>query len=149
MPRKKSNAPLTEDELALQGITYHRNKAAIKALETENKKLRTPLEDAVMGSAGKETTNGSRVLVIPHADKEVVLKETLRCSKVLLPEAIEELEKAGLEVCIEEIKVVREDVLEALYEKGKVSDELLQKIYQEKSSYAFSVDVKDRMPDEI
>ena len=52
------------------------------------------------------------------------------------------LRENGLDECIEEVPTIREDVLERLYEEGKVSDEVLQKIYAEKSSWAFSVDLK-------
>ncbi len=145
MPKaKKSATPLDNEQLALQGLEFYNKKAAIKELEGQCKVIRQPLEDAVM-SGGRETDKGSKVLVIPFADKDVHLKETLRVGKVLLPEAIDVLKENGLEECIENVPTVREDVLERLYDAGKVSDEVLKKIYAEKSSYAFSVDVKDRM----
>ena len=145
MPKaKKSATPLDNEQLALQGIEFYNKKVAIKELEGQCKVIRQPLEDAVM-SGGRETDKGSKVLVIPFADKDVHLKETLRVGKILLPEAIDVLKENGLEECIENVPTVREDVLERLYDAGKVSDEVLKKIYAEKSSYAFSVDVKDRM----
>lgn len=145
MPKaKKSATPLDNEQLALQGIEFYNKKAAIKELEGQCKTIRQPLEDAVM-SGGRETDKGSKVLVIPFADKDIHLKETLRVGKILLPEAIDVLKENGLEECIENVPTVREDVLERLYDAGKVSDEVLKKIYAEKSSYAFSVDVKDRM----
>ena len=145
MPKaKKLTTPLDNEQLALQGIEFYNKKVAIKELEGQCKVIRQPLEDAVM-SGGRETDKGSKVLVIPFADKDVHLKETLRVGKILLPEAIDVLKENGLEECIENVPTVREDVLERLYDAGKVSDEVLKKIYAEKSSYAFSVDVKDRM----
>lgn len=145
MPKaKKSATPLDNEQLALQGLEFYNKKATIKELEGQCKTIRQPLEDAVM-SGGRETDKGSKVLVIPFADKDVHLKETLRVGKILLPEAIDVLKENGLEECIENVPTVREDVLERLYDAGKVSDEVLKKIYAEKSSYAFSVDVKDRM----
>lgn len=145
MPKvKKSITPLDNEQLALQGIEFYNKKAAIKELDNACKEIRKPLEVAVM-SDGRETDKGSKILVIPFADKDVHLKETLRVGKVLLPEAIDVLKENGLEECIENVPTVREDVLERLYDAGKVSDEILKKIYAEKSSYAFSVDVKDRM----
>ena len=53
----------------------------------------------------------------------------------------------GLEECIEEVPTIREDVLESMYAAGKVSDEVLKSIYQEKSTYAFSVELKSRFVD--
>lgn len=145
MPKAtKSTTPLDNEQLALQGLEFYNKKAAIKELEGQCKVIRQPLEAAVMTS-GRETAKGSKVLVIPFADKDVYLKGTLRVGKVLLPEAMDVLKENGLEECIENVPTIREDVLERLYDAGKVSDEILKKVYAEKSSYAFSVDVKDRM----
>lgn len=152
MPKRKSVTPTdtsptgaaipNNEEVALTGIYYYNKKAAIKKLEGELKKDRVILESYI-DSCGVETTSGSVLAVLPYADKEVTLKNTLRVSKVLLPEAIDVLTKNGLSACVETVSVVREDVLEALYLSGKVTPEVLQKVYTEKSSYAFSVDVKD------
>ena len=138
---KKALEELSNEQLALQGIDFFNKKAAIKELDNQCKEIRKPLEDAVMKS-GRTLGNGSKVLVVPYADKDVHIKETLRVGKVLLPEAMDVLRENGLDECIEEVPTIREDVLERLYEEGKVSDEVLQKIYAEKSSWAFSVDLK-------
>lgn len=144
MPKpKKVATPISNEELALRGMEFYNKKLAIKELETQCKEIRTPLEDAVKTS-GAETDKGSKILVLPFADKEVHLKETLRVGKTLLPEAIDVLKENGLEECIENVPTIREDVLERLYDAGKVSDEVLAKIYATKTSFAFSVDVKDR-----
>ena len=72
----------------------------------------------------------------------------MRVSKVLLPEAIDILREKGLEdECVEMVPTIREDVLERLYQEGDLTDEDLSKIYQPKSSYAFSVELKSKMPD--
>jgi len=145
MPKaKKTSAPsLSNEELALKGMEFYNKKLAIKELETQCKEIRGPLEEAAKTS-GAETDKGSKILVLPLADKEVHLKETLRVGKILLPEAIDVLKENGLEECIENVPTVREDVLERLYDAGKVSDEVLSKIYSTKESFAFSVDIKDR-----
>lgn len=144
MPKpKKVATPISNEELALCGMEFYNKKLAIKELETQCKEIRTPLEDAVKTS-GAETDKGSKILVLPLADKEVHLKETLRVGKTLLPEAIDVLKENGLEECIENVPTIREDVLERLYDTGKVSDEVLTKVYATKASFAFSVDVKDR-----
>ena len=144
MPKAKKETPaLSNEQLALSGFDFFNKKAAIKELEAQCKEIRKPLEDAVLLS-GHTTDKGSKILVIPHADKEVHLKETLRVGVTLLPEAIDVLKKNGLDECIESIEVVREDVLERLHSSGKVSDEILKQVYAEKTSYAFSVDVKER-----
>ena len=138
---KKALEELSNEQLALQGIDFVNKKQAMKELDAQCKEIRKPLEDAVMKS-GRTLGSGSKVLVVPYADKDVHLKETLRVGKVLLPEAMDVLRENGLDECIEEVPTIREDVLERLYEEGKVSDEVLQKIYAEKSSWAFSVDLK-------
>lgn len=144
--RKKSFAELSNEDIALKGIEYANKKEAIKELESQCKECRKPLE-AYIDSNGKTLESGSRLAVIPHADVDVYLKKTLRVSKVLLPEAIDVLRENGLEECIEEVPTIREDVLESLYLNGKVSDEILKKVFQQKSSYAFSVELKNRFPD--
>lgn len=144
MPKpKKVTTPISNEELALRGMEFYNKKLTIKELETQCKEIRTPLENAVKTS-GAETDKGSKILVLPLADKEVHLKETLRVGKTLLPEAIDVLKENGLEECIENVPIIREDVLERLYDAGKVSDEVLTKVYATKTSFAFSVDVKDR-----
>lgn len=143
MPKKKSYEDLSNEELSLKGIDYANKKMAIKELEAQCKECRKPLEAAV--SAGRVTESGSRLLVLPHADVEVHLKQTLRVGKVLLPEAIDVLKENGLEECIEEVPTIREDVIENLYNAGKISDEVLTRIYKSKETYAFSVELKDKM----
>lgn len=138
---KKVLAELSNEQLALQGIDFANKKQAIKELDAQCKEIRKPLEDAVMKS-GRTLSSGSKILVVPYADKNVHLKETLRVGKVLLPEAMDVIHENGLDECIEQVPTIREDVLERLYVEGKISDDVLQKIYAEKSSWAFSVDLK-------
>lgn len=144
---KKALEELSNEQLALQGIDFVNKKQAMKELDAQCKEIRKPLEKAVMES-GHTLDSGSKVLVLPYADKDVHIKETLRVGKVLLPEAMDVLRKNGLDECIENVPTIREDVLERLYEEGKVSDEVLQQIYAEKSSWAFSVDLKPHYDDE-
>lgn len=128
------------------GIDYVNKKDAIKTIEAEIKELRTPLE-AYLKENGKELPNGSRLAVVTHADKDVHLKQTLRVSKVLLPEAIDVLKANKLDACIESVEVIREDVLEQMYNMGQIKDDILTKVYKEKPTYAFSVELKDKMSD--
>ena len=103
--------------------------------------------EAYVDSAGRVLESGSKLAVLTHADVDVHLKKTLRVGKQLLPEAIDILRAYKLDECIEEVPIVREDVIERLYSEGKISDELLKSIYQDKSTYAFSVEIKNRMGD--
>lgn len=134
---------LSNDEIALRGIEYANKKSAIKELESQCKVCRKPLE-AYIDTNGKTLPSGSVLAVVPHADVDVYLKKTLRVGKVLLPEAIDVLRENGLEECIEEVPTIREDVLERMYSAGKVPDEVLKKVYAEKNTYAFSVELKDK-----
>ena len=144
MPKtKKSATSLDNETLALLGIDFFNKKQVIKELETQCKEIRKPLEEAAM-SSGCSLASGSKVLVIPHADADVHIKETLRVGKVLLPEAVDVLRENGFDECVENVPTIREDVNERLYDSGKLSDEILQKIYASKQSYAFSVEVKSR-----
>lgn len=149
MPATKKKKPfeeLSNEEIALRGIEYANKKEAIKELESQCKECRKPLE-AYIDAEGRTLESGSKLAVISHADVDVHLKKTLRVGKVLLPEAIDVLRENGLEECIEEVPTIREDVLESMYAAGKVSDEVLKSIYQEKSTYAFSVELKNRFAD--
>lgn len=143
---KKSFAELSNEELALRGIEYVNKKDAIKELEAQCKECRKPLE-AYVDSEGRVLESGSKLAVLTHADVDVHLKKTLRVGKQLLPEAIDVLRAYKLDECIEEIPIVREDVIERLYSEGKIPDEVLRKVYQDKSTYAFSVEIKNRMSD--
>lgn len=144
--KKKSFEELSNEEIALRGIEYANKKDVIKELEAQCKEYRKPLE-AYIDSEGRVLESGSKLAVLTHADVEVHLKKTLRVGKQLLPEAIDVLRENGLDECIEEIPTVREDVIERLYSEGKISDGLLKTIYQDKSTYAFSVGIKNRMGD--
>lgn len=144
--KKKSFEELSNEEIALRGIEYANKKDVIKELEAQCKEYRKPLE-AYIDSEGRVLEGGSKLAVLTHADVEVHLKKTLRVGKQLLPEAIDVLRENGLDECIEEIPIVREDVIERLYSEGKISDGLLKTIYQDKSTYAFSVGIKNRMGD--
>lgn len=109
--------------------------------------MRKPLE-SYLEEEGHVLESGSKLAILPYVDVEVHLKKTLRTGKVLLPEAMEVLEKNGLSECIENVPTIREDVIEALYYEGKITDELLMKIYKSKPTFAFSVEVKHSTPDE-
>lgn len=140
MPRKKEN-PINQDEYPLMGIEFAKHKKEIKALEDRNKELRGPLE-ALLIEKGDTSASGSKQLVLHHADMEVILTHTKRTTQVQLPEAVDVLKEAGLDECIEMVPFIREDVLEAMYQEGRVSKEVLAKCYQSKDSFAFSVSVK-------
>lgn len=142
MPKRTIPA-LTNEQAVLQALDYYNKKAAIKELDSQCKEIRKPLEERVM-KEGATAANGSKALILPYADKEVHIVETLRTGKMLLPEAIDVLKENGLEECIENVPTIREDVLERLYDEGKVSIEVLRKIYAEKNTWAFSVNVKPR-----
>lgn len=147
MPVKKEKSTQSVKDLALLGINYANNKKEIKHLEAECTKMRKPLE-SYLEEEGHVLESGSKLAILPYVDVEVHLKKTLRTGKVLLPEAMEVLEKNGLSECIENVPIIREDVIEALYYEGKITDELLMKIYKSKPTFAFSVEVKHSTPDE-
>lgn len=144
--KKPSFEELSNEDLALRGIEYVNKKEAIKELDTQCKECRKPLE-AYVDAKGRVLESGSKLAVLTHADVDVHLKKTLRAGKQLLPEAIDVLREKGFDECIEDVPVVREDVIERLYSEGKISDDLLKAIYQDKSTYAFSVEIKNRMSD--
>lgn len=145
--RKADFSELSNEQIALKGIEYANKKDATKELDKQCKELRKPLEE-YLSASGKELASGSILAVVSHADVDVHLKKkTLRVSKVLLPEAFDVLTECGCSECIENVPTIREDVLERLIDEGKIDEESIKKIYELKKSYAFSVELKDRMPD--
>ena len=138
----------SQEEVALLGINYVKGKEEIKKINAALGKVRVPLE-SYMDANQQKLPNGSYLCQIPHADVVVNLKRTLRNGKELVPEAEDILRENGLEDCIENVPTIREDRIEALYQAGKISDEILQKIYVAKPSYAFSVslDKKNKIPE--
>jgi hypothetical protein len=147
MPERKSkpkkSSELSNKEMALLGIQYVNKKEAIKELDKQCKELRSPLE-SYLESSGKVTSTGSRLAILPYADVDVTLKHTCRESYQLLPEAADVLKELGFSECIELVPVIREDKIDVLVEAGKISPEDLARIYVPKTSYAFSVDIKER-----
>ena len=143
MPKKKEtdalNTPLSlEETTALQGIRYCDLKGNIKRFEGEAKKLRAPLERFL------EDHGENNKVCVSHADIDVILKHTIRVSKVLKDNAIDVLRAKGLSSCVKTIEVVDEEALEAMYAAGKLSDDDIQDVYSAKTSKAFSVEVKNQ-----
>lgn len=144
--KKPSPTELSNEQVGLLGIEYANKKEAIKTLESQCKECRKPLESYIETS-GRTLESGSKLAVISVSDVDVHLKKTLRVGKVLLPEALDVIVENGLTECVEDVPTIREDVLEQMYLEGKVTDEVLKKIYAEKSTYAFSVEIKERFKD--
>lgn len=144
--RKKNN--ISGEDIALHAIEYVNKKELIKELEAQCKEYRKPLE-AYVDSEGRTLESGSKLAVLTYADVDVHLKKTFRAGHKLLPEAIDILRENGLyDKCVEEVPIVSEYAVERLYAEGKISDELLNSLYEDKSTYAFSVELKSRIPDE-
>lgn len=141
MPKKKTTTSYSNEDIALLGIDYVDTKNRIKDLDKRCKDMR-PAFESFLSEYGRETESGSVVAVVTHADTDVVFTNTLRTGKTLLPEAMDVLRENGLDECIETVEVIREDVIERLYEEGKISSEVLQKIYRDTSSFAFGVKLK-------
>lgn len=144
--KRPSPTELSNEQVGLLGIEYANKKEAIKTLESQCKECRKPLESFIETS-GRTLESGSKLVVISVSDVDVHLKKTLRVGKVLLPEALDVIVENGLTECVEDVPTIREDVLEQMYLEGKVTDEVLKKIYAEKSTYAFSVEIKERFKD--
>ena len=144
--KRPSPTELSNEQVGLLGIEYANKKEAIKTLESQCKECRKPLESFIETS-GRTLESGSKLAVISVSDVDVHLKKTLRVGKVLLPEALDVIVANGLTECVEDVPTIREDVLEQMYLEGKVTDEVLKKIYAEKSSYSFSVEIKERFKD--
>lgn len=136
MPKKKLQG-YNLDDLPLVGIEFIQKKEAIAELDSQCKQLRIPLE-AALKEKGRLDAKGSRLLVLPHSDVEVHLNHTRRISTVLKADALEVLKAEGLTECIKQVPVVDDEKISQLYDMGKISKELLERLYEPKESFAFS-----------
>lgn len=143
MPKKKTTSAgaYSNEEIALLGIAYVDAKNQIKDLDKRCKDMR-PAFEHFLTESGRTTETGSVVAVVTHAGTDVVFTNTLRTGKTMLPEAIDVLRSNGLEECIETVEVIREDVIERLYDEGKITDDVLKQLYKDTSSFAFGVKLK-------
>ena len=137
----------SKDGLALTALNYHQRKLEIKEIEKELASMRPVLEDGV-DRLGNGTATGSRVAVIPYADKEIQLRKDLRLTAVLVPEAEDILRRHKLTECLETTTIIREDVIQRMYERGEISIDVMKELYVEKETRAFSVKVKKRFHEE-
>lgn len=135
---KRFSQQLSNDEIALGGLSYLSKKESIKTLTSEMETIRKPLEEYV-GKFGSSDEKGNLYVTSPYADKTVVLKKTLRVSSAILPEAIEVLKKHKLTDCLEKVTIIREDILNQMILSGEIPEKILKKIVTTKESYAFSV----------
>lgn len=148
MPKRKEEQP-DKKGIALKGLEYDALKKSEKEIKTKIADCRVPLEEAVK-TFGLKLPTGSIKMDIPYAGVTVSLNQTLRVSSVLLPEAIEIMQKDPLlKQCVEDVPTIRLDRLEALVEKSKVPDDVLKKLFAPVESYAFSVKIKKGVPDEM
>lgn len=143
MPKKKPVATTySNEDVALVGIEYVNTKDQIKSLDKHCKDDLRPILERTLEDVGRTTESGSIIAVVTHGDTDVHITNTLRTGKVLLPEAMDVLKENGLEECIETVEVIREDVIERLYDEGRISDEVLSQVYKATSNYAFGVKLK-------
>lgn len=147
MPSLKKSE-VFEQDLPILGMAYVKTKDDIKELERQCKEYREPLEKALL-EKGRETSTGNKILVLEHGDTDVVLKHTLRVTKVLRAEAFDVLRELGHEECIESVPTIREDIVEKLFSAGEISQDDLARIYAPKESVAFSVSLKKTNIDEV
>lgn len=147
MPSLKKSE-VFEQDLPIIGMAYVKTKDEIKDLEKRCKEYREPLEKALLES-GRETATGNKILVLEHGDTDVVVKHTLRVTKVLRAEAFDVLRELGHEECIENVPTIREDMIEKLFTAGEISQDDLARIYAPKETNAFSVSLKKTSIDEV
>lgn len=143
---KKNAANISSEEAALKAIEFVKNKDLIKKLEDDNKRNRKPIE-AYLDATARPCEKGI-FTEIPYSDKVVLIKKTLRVSRSLTDDFVEKLKSAGLEDCITYEPSIDENKLEAYYHRGKVSDELLDSLYNVKFSPVLTVQLNNRYEQE-
>lgn len=150
MPVKKSKEQVgefptdivKEEGLALLAIKYDNLKTAEKELKKEMTITREPLEEAV--KSADPLPSGSKQMNLAYAGKEIVLKHTLRNGKSLTSDAVQILEDAGLDECVEKSPYVLVERVEAMFNAGRIPLEVMERVFRPTEGWAFSVSVKDK-----
>jgi hypothetical protein len=138
-PVKKNKGELSQEEIALLGISYLKLKDSEKELKKGLENTRKSLEE-YLKTNGKPWEKGEMVSVT-HAGKQVNILHSNRVSKTMVPTYEEILQKHGLKECLESVLVFREDVFESMYEAGKIPIEVVEELFEEKVSKVFSVKI--------
>lgn len=143
MPSKVGKIPVpnSTEEIAVMGVEYFQKKEMIKILTDQCSEYRKPLEEYVF-KEGTTDPKGNVTAVLTLASTEIILKETNRTSAVMTDDAMEVLKANKLEMCIVHTPSIDTEKITNLYEAGKISDEIMGKLFTSKSGFAFSVSVK-------
>lgn len=128
--------------MGVKALAYLELQAKEKKIQEEKKVVRTDLEDYVTVH-GKTTDKGHRIVITEHAGQKCEVKQELRTTAVLTPDAIEVLRKeVSREVfdrVVEEVAIVRDDALSVLIQNGDIPEEVAEKLFIMKENFAFKV----------
>lgn len=145
MAKKKvvdlDKAPLTEEEVVQKALTYNALNTQVKNLSGEASGIKDDLKSYVEEN-GVKTPNGHLVFERDHAGNTIKLENQARTGARLKADALHILKKSRFkDKVIETYEAVNVDKLEALHQKGVISDEYFASLFDTTTTYAFSVKV--------
>lgn len=132
----------TETPLGVKALAYLNIKDKIKTLQSEEKGYRSDLEQHLQDNFSLDT-KGHKIAIVSHAGQDVELKHERRVSTIEKPDAISILKKIlpdkYLNQVVEKVEVIRQDVIEVLFNDGVITSEQMEQLYEPKETYAFKV----------
>lgn len=135
---------MTKKEITLKALEYEKINADIKKLTTLksalNEEIKTGLQEL-----GTTTPQGHIIFETTYADKAVVIKNTCRVSSSLVADAEDILRRSKKPQYLEEVVIVRTDKLEADIQAGRIKEDLAEKLYTTKETFALTISVKDEV----
>lgn len=148
IPNPDSDAPIkpyapkdtgTNIELYAKAAEFVKLKSdvdrAAKRLDELKKDLRL-LVDVVSADG-----SGHKILVLKNGTNAIELKQTLRITTTIRPDALPLLKEHGFDKAVELVEVVRNDVLEIMVTDGEIPEELYAELFAKRENYAFTAKV--------
>lgn len=143
-PKIEKSTDHKQEEIALTALDYVNKKRSISLLEKDVKKLRPTLE-TYMDKHEVELPTGAKECIIPYVDVDIHLKRGVRNSARLRDDALTVIAELGIADEVVEMKpVINEEELQAMISAGEISEVDALRIYEHKTTYAFSVDTSDK-----
>lgn len=148
IPNPDSDAPIkpyapkdtgTNIELYAKAAEFVKLKSdverATKRLDELKKDLRLLVEPSTPDSSGH------KLLVLKNGTNAIELKQTLRITTTIRPDALTVLKENGYDKAVELVEVVRNDVLELMVTDGEIPEDLYEELFSKKENYAFTAKV--------
>lgn len=148
---KKQSRPLDEEDVAIKTLAYISYQEKVKELNKQIADLKKELTQVVEEHGTEEVKTGHRHVIVTHAGNDVTL--TLEKRTAVFQETnIKDVLKEGVSSdvykrCIDRITVVRDEIVNGFAATGDIPEEVLDKMYGSKESFAFKAKNKPTIKD--